>query len=90
MDDSPDPHSATDEAVAALVLVVGGFLALPIVPSVMAIRIGLRARRELAEQGQAVHRRLAATAVVLGFAQLVAAVVIVVLLIWAPLLVPSG
>jgi hypothetical protein len=77
-------------AVAALVLAIAGFLGLPVVPSVMAIRIVLRARRELADQSQAAHRRLAVAAVVLGFAELVAAVVIVALLIWAPLLVPSG
>jgi hypothetical protein len=84
------PETPTDAAVAALVLAIGGFFALPVVPSVMAISIGLRARRELTDQGPTVHRWLAVAAIVLGIAELLAAVVIVVLLIWSPLIVPSG
>jgi hypothetical protein len=83
-------ESPAASAVTALVFAIAGFVAVPVVPSVLAIRIGLRARRELAGKGPSSHRWVAVTAVVLGVAELVAAAGIVVLLIWAPTLVPSG
>jgi hypothetical protein len=54
-------------AVAALVLGVVGFVAFPLVPSILAIILGLRARRQI-ESGPARGRALAEAGIVLGWA----------------------
>ncbi len=79
-----------DQAVAALVLAIAGYVALPVIPALMAIREGLAARRRLAGAGQPPGRWMATAAVLLGAGELVLTVVVVIGLIWFPLLVPGG
>lgn len=85
------PRAARDaQAVAALVLAVGGYVALPVIPAVMAIREGVAARRRLVASPELAGRWMATAAVVLGAAELVLAVLLVIALVWFPLLVPGG
>jgi hypothetical protein len=85
------PRAARDDqAVAALVLAIAGYVALPVIPALMAIREGLAARRRLAGAGQPPGRWMATAAVLLGAGELVLTVVVVIGLIWFPLLVPGG
>jgi hypothetical protein len=79
-----------DQAVAALVLAVAGYLALPVIPALMAIREGLAARRRLSAAGQPPGRWMATAAVLLGVAELALTALVVIGLIWFPLLVPGG
>jgi hypothetical protein len=82
---------ARDEgAVTALVLAVAGYVALPVIPAVMAIREGLAARRRLQGSSEPAGRWMATAAVVLGAAELLLAVLVVIALVWFPLLVPGG
>ena len=55
-------------AVAALVLGVVGFVGFPLVPSVLAIILGLRARRQVESGPSARGRALAEAGIVLGWA----------------------
>jgi hypothetical protein len=55
-------------AVAALVLGVVGFVGFPLVPSVLAIILGLRARRQIESGPPARGRALAEAGIVLGWA----------------------
>jgi heme/copper-type cytochrome/quinol oxidase subunit 2 len=77
-------------AVAALVLALAGYIALPVIPAVMAVVTGLRARRRIRATPGLRGERMAVAAVVLAVAELVLAVLIIVGLIWFPLLVPGG
>jgi uncharacterized protein DUF4190 len=84
------PTGRDEAAVAALVLAIAGYIALPVIPSVMAIWIGLHAHRRIRATPGLGGDRLALAAVVLGVGELVLAVLIVIGLIWFPLLVPGG
>jgi hypothetical protein len=77
------------EAVAALILAVAGYVALPVIPSLMAIKAGLDVRRRTGSSPGLRGRGVATAAVVLGVAELVLAVLIVAGLIWFPTLVPG-
>jgi Domain of unknown function (DUF4190) len=79
-----------EQAVAALVLALAGYLALPVVPSVMAIREGVAARRRLAGSDVPPGRWMATAGVLLGVVELALTALIVIGLIWFPLLVPGG
>jgi hypothetical protein len=78
------------QAVAALVLAVAGYVALPVIPAVMAIREGRAARRRLAGSPRQAGRWMATAAVLLGAAELLLAVLLVIGLVWFPLLVPGA
>ena len=77
-------------AVAALVLAVAGYVALPVIPAVMAIWIGLPARRRIAATPGLRGRWMVDTAIVLAVVELVAAVALTVIMIRDPLLLPSS
>jgi hypothetical protein len=72
---SPPPGAATTTqsgwnplAIAALVAGVVGFIVYPIVPSIIAIVLGLRARRQIDSQPGSRGRLAAEAGVVLGWA----------------------
>jgi hypothetical protein len=84
-------ESRRDEgAVAALVLAVAGYLALPVIPAVMAIWIGLAARRRIAATPGLRGRWMADAAILLAVVELAAAVALVVIMVRDPLLLPGS
>jgi hypothetical protein len=89
--EAPPAGSGRDEgAVAALVLALAGYIALPVIPAVMAIVAGLRARRRIRATPGLRGDRLALAAIALATVELALAALIAVALIWFPLLVPGG
>jgi hypothetical protein len=69
---------------------VAGYVALPVIPAVMAIWIGLPARRRIAATPGLRGRWMVDTAIVLAVVELVAAVVVTIILVRDPLLLPSS
>jgi hypothetical protein len=74
---TPDPAPAAPPArtldplaLGALVLGIVGFVAYPIVPSILAIVLGIRARRQPASASGPLWRAVAGVAIVLGWAGL--------------------
>jgi hypothetical protein len=65
-------------------------VALPVIPAVMAIWIGLGARRRIAATPGLRGRLMADAAIVLAVVELAAAVVLLVIMIRDPLLLPSS
>jgi Domain of unknown function (DUF4190) len=86
----PAPPARDEEAVAALVLAVAGFLAVPVIPSVMAIRFGLAVRSRARATPGLRGRWMGTAAVVLGIVELALAVAVIVGLVWFPTMVPGG
>lgn len=76
--------------MTALVLAVAGYVALPVIPAVMAIREGLAARRRLDGSPELAGRWMATAAVLLGAAELLLTALLVIVLVWFPLLVPGA
>lgn len=77
------------DAEAALVLGVFGFVAVPIVPAVCAIWLGIVSRRRIRADPALTGERMATAGVVLGVAELVIAVVLVAVLIVNPGALPG-
>lgn len=82
------PHRDRD-AEAALVLGLFGFLAVPIVPALFAIRLGIASRRRIRSNPGLTGERMAAAGIVLGVAELVVAAVLIAVLIVNPGTLPG-
>jgi Domain of unknown function (DUF4190) len=77
------------DAEAALVLGVFGFVAVPIVPALFAIWLGVVSRRRIRSDPGLTGERLATAGIVLGVVELVTATVLIAVLIVSPGTLPG-